>query len=293
MYPPSDKPLLILVAGHSGSGLGTTIHTLEDIGIRCVDNLPLDLLIPVFDVLAKDKQYSSFGFGLHIKSSEEVERFAKIKKEMEGKANIDTIFLTCDDEVLADRYVTSRRRHPFNKQGEELINSIKEEKRLLEGIEQHADWLIDTSTFSPYTLKRFIEDRYRFDLQPRSLHITITSFGFKHGVARPIDSLFDVRFLNNPYFLPSLREKTGKDKDVADFLLANTETTEFLKRLIDWHLWVIPRYYRESKHYFRVGIGCTGGQHRSVFIAEELAKGVKESKLENIVVTAIHRDLKL
>ncbi len=201
------------------------------------------------------------------------------------------VFLVANEETLANRYGATRRPHPFLTEGESLTEAIKKERELISPVEWEADVVIDTSGLSPHQLARHIEARYLGEVPPRSLYVTITSFGFKHGQLRPADSIFDVRFLNNPYFVPSLKKLSGLDEPVKHFIREDQKTEVYLQKIIDLNCWLLPQYYAEGKHYFRIGIGCTGGQHRSVFIAETLCQALKDKNLAHLQYSVHHRDV--
>lgn len=286
------KRLLVIVTGLSGSGLGSAINVLEDAGNYCIDNLPFRMIQQTLDVLEGElKDNQSIAFSIRFHSPVAPGALADLKRSLKDRVKVDTVFLTAETEVLASRYGTNRRKHPFALEGQSLEVAISNERKTLRAVERECDVVIDTSTLSPQHLARQLESRYRFDVPSRSLNVSITSFGFKHGLHRPVDSLFDVRFLSNPFFIPALRPKSGLDQGVRAFIFEDPNMEALLGRLVDLHSWILPRYYEEGKHYFRIGIGCTGGQHRSVAVAEELALRLHQVNLEHIIISVTHRDL--
>jgi UPF0042 nucleotide-binding protein len=288
-----NKSFLILVTGQSGSGLGTVIRILEDLGFYCIDNLPVELVVPTLDALESKsvKHENKFALGIHIHSLEQANDFEKLIVVLKKKLKVDVLFLMTQDSVLQTRFSTTRRKHPFETEPKDLLSAIQKEREVLTLVEKNADNFIDTTDFSPQDLAAQIEQQYFPDRVPRKLAVTITSFGFKHGVCQPVDTMFDVRFLKNPFFSPKLKEKNGLDKDVINFILSDKETQPFLDKLVDFNKWLIPRYYKEGKHYFRIAIGCTGGKHRSVCVTEILAKHLKHEFKDIIDLTIYHRDI--
>lgn len=290
------KPRLTLLTGQSGAGLTTAINALADAGFYCIDNLPYQMIIPTLKQLMNDKfldGFSGLAFGFRINDLNIIDSFEKIKKALSEESLLDVVFLSASDEILLKRYSSTRRPHPLILAGKTLKESVEVEKKCLHPVKNNSDYVLDTSSLSPHELVRIFEKRYSDEAGMRRLKVTISSFGFKHGQYRPADSVFDVRFLKNPYFVPKLSKKTGLESDVRDYIMQDEKSKELLKRLIDWHEWVLPKYYDEGKHYFRIAIGCTGGKHRSVCMTELLAVALNEMQLPCIEVTAHHRDLLL
>lgn len=288
-----NKSFLILVTGQSGSGLGTAIRILEDLGFYCIDNLPFELVIPTLEAIERRsvQHENKIAFGIHLNSMNQATEFEKLRNTLKSKLKIDVLFLMAQDSILLNRFSTTRRKHPFENASKDLLLAINKERKVLETVEQHADHLIDTTDLTPQDLAAQLEARYFPDRVPRKLCVTITSFGFKYGVCNPVDSLYDVRFLKNPFFSPKLKEKNGLNKEVSEFILSDKETNPFLEKLVDFNFWLIPRYFKEGKHYFRIGIGCTGGKHRSVCVAEILANRLKVKFPEMIELKVFHRDI--
>jgi len=291
----SEKPLVVIVTGVSGAGLTTAMNALNDSEFYCIDNLPIEMIIPTLNSLdiAQNKNFSRFAFGVHLHDLKNVELFVKTHQDLLEKANVDLIFLTAEKNILIDRYSSTRRPHPLLRRGGNFSQVIKEEKEILEPIEKIATTIIDTTTLSHHALVLKMEERFSGKVPARKLSVSIISFGFKHGEHRPLDSMFDVRFLKNPYFIPELKGKTGTDQDVANYIMSHDTSNEFLTRLVVWHRWMLPKYFDEGKHYFRIGIGCTGGKHRSVCMAEQLGSAIESMNLEHIIVNVAHRDIEL
>lgn len=286
-----NKGFLILVTGQSGSGLGTAIRILEDLGFYCIDNLPFELVVPTVESLQNHQKEKKIALGIHIHSLTQAKDFEKLHADLKKRMKVEVLYLMAQDNVLLTRFSTTRRKHPFQSEPQDLSSAIKKERELLTLVENKADHLVDTTDFTPQDLATQIEERYFPDHHPRKLYVTITSFGFKHGVCNPVDSMYDVRFLRNPFFSPKLKEKNGLDKEVIDFILSDKETKPFVDKMVDLNTWLIPRYFKEGKHYFRIGIGCTGGKHRSVCIAEVLAESLRNSYPDMINLTVYHRDI--
>lgn len=284
------KAKLVIITGLSGAGRTVAIHTLEDFGFYCIDNLPFGLLESVANFLARSS-HPFFALGMDVRDADFAARFPETKKLLSQLLDVEIVFLKADDDTILNRYVSSRRRHPLFDQAGELLLAIKRERALLESIENLADVVIETTATSPHELARQLEQQFSREGLRRRLHITVTSFGFKFGLLRSADSIFDVRFLLNPYFVPDLRDKTGFDKSVRDHVFSDPHFPDFFQKILDLNLSIIPHYFNEGKHYFRIGIGCTGGKHRSVAIAEALAEKLSLANLDHVTVSVSHRDV--
>ncbi len=296
LHPSKGKNLkVVMVTGLSGAGIKTAVNIFEDHSVYCIDNLPVESMIYTLEVLqAKKADFgSSIVLGFHGERSGEVKSFLELCTRLKTQHEVSILYITADIPTIEDRYGANRRKHPLLVAGDSLAAAITKEAYLLEPILQQADHVFDTTNTSPQQLIRMIENSYFSVLGPRKLFVSLISFGYKHGTVRPFDLMFDVRFLSNPYFSLELRELTGLDQAVKDFIAGDQASQELLAMLRRWFFWVLPKYYDEGKHYLRVGIGCTGGQHRSVAIVEELTRQLQELGLENIVFSKNHRDLDL
>jgi UPF0042 nucleotide-binding protein len=290
---PDTRPLLVVVTGLSGAGLSTVINALSDVGFYCIDNLPIELIWPTVELMESRKIHTKgFALGMDIRDKKFAQTFTSIKEKLKTKLRLDIVYLEADQNVLATRYSATRRKHPLTSSADTNISkAIQRESKLLEPVKNSADVVFNTSVWSPHFLARTVEQRYSADLPPRQLHVLITSFGFKYGILKQCDEIFDVRFLANPYFSPELKNKHGLQKEVADYVFNDPAASTFLDKLVEMHEFLLPLYFREGKHYFRVGIGCTGGKHRSVSFAIKLAEELKKKKISNIEIRVDHRDV--
>jgi len=284
------KKRLLLITGVSGAGIRTAVNFLEDLGAHCIDHLPLALVEPLLAMNTGHLEDKDIVLGIHLYEEVEIERLVRMVKELSSTVDVDLIFLTADLETILSRFETNRRRHPFSTPERSLTGSILAEMAFLEPIRKAAKVVIETTNTPPSDLARVLEQRYFSESLQRTLFVSIKSFGFKHGILRPADMIFDVRFLKNPFFTLGLRKQSGLDQAVQDFVLSDPNAMHFLAELEKLHTWLLPQFYQEGKHFLRIGIGCTGGQHRSVCIAEALGKRLLEQKIPAIRIDVSHRD---
>jgi UPF0042 nucleotide-binding protein len=282
---------LLIITGMSGAGKTICVRSLEDLGYFCVDNLP-PVLIPKFAELISQSE-GRIGRVALVIDMRGREFFTALSQALnEVKENYNTfsteiIFLDATDSVLVQRYKESRRRHPL--QGEGLpLEGIQRERKMLEELKGMATLVIDTSNLKPAELKAKIISRFSHT-EPGRIYINVISFGFKYGVPIDADLIFDVRFLPNPHYIEHMRPLTGQDPDVYEYVMKWAETKTFLNKLLDMLHFLIPQYRREGKSQVVIGIGCTGGQHRSVAIAEYLGKTLANSESDTVNVS--HRDI--
>lgn len=289
----AKPPRLVIVTGLSGSGVSTALNALSDLGMYCIDNLPTDLVIPTIDLLEKGRLPAENGLALcmDVRDRKFASDFPELKKKITAKTMVEVIFLTSEVHVIATRYGATRRKHPLLLSGETLNEAIEREREILGPVEESADIVLDTTKWSPHQLARAVESRVSMDLPARVLNVTITSFGFKYGQLQPVDTMFDLRFIENPYFVPDLREKSGLDQEVVSFIFGHENANQMFQRIEDYLRFVLPYYYREGKHYFRVGVGCSGGRHRSVAFAEALGQAFLKKPVANMITTILHRDI--
>lgn len=281
---PETKKI-ILLTGMSGAGKTTAVKALEDVGFYCIDNLPSFLLPGLLKDANRRPELARMALGMDARDQGFVTASQAIIDQLKSSGHqLTIIFLEADDQVLLRRYSEMRRRHPFASPS--VRAGIEAERMLLAAVKAQADLVIDTSRLTPHGLRsEMVKDAHR---APQALQVGLVSFGFKHGVPQEVDVLFDVRFLPNPYFVPELKPLTGVEKAVADFVLDSAPAREFLERLLPLLQFLIPQYQREGKTYLTIGIGCTGGQHRSVAVAERLRQLLQEHT-DSIFIT--HRDM--
>ncbi len=289
-----SRPKVVIVTGLSGAGLSTAIHTLQDNGFYCVDNLPIELLWDTIGLIEAGDIFAEAGyaFGMDIRNAHFAANFPKLKKELASRVDLDVLFVRADYQVLEERFGTARRRHPLWSQKLSLKEQIQQEDRLLEPVALAADAILDSTHLQAQQLRQVLEGRYSGKGRPlRSLQLVLISFGFKHSPMWPVEGIHDVRFLPNPYFDRQLKEKNGRDRDVQQFVFATELAEQTYQKIADWHRFSLPSYFAEGRHFIRVAIGCTGGQHRSVSMVERLARELAERPVEGIQVTVVHRDL--
>ena len=259
------------MTGMSGAGKITSLKIFEDNRYYCVDNMPIELIETFADlVFSQTSEKSRVAIGVDIRSGEGVEKIPEVLERLHKKQhNPEILFLDCDNATLIKRFKETRRSHPMGDQ-DSVENEINTEREKLEYLRENADWLINTSNLLVRELKVEIEKIFVQDKEHKSMFISITSFGFKYGVPVDCDLVFDVRFLPNPYYVPELKTKTGEDSEVRKFVMSNGVADEFLDKLEDMLSFLIPQYISEGKNQLVIGIGCTGGHHRSVTIAKKL-----------------------
>lgn len=283
--PP--QPELIIITGLSGSGKGTVLHVFEDLGYYAVDNLPVDL-IPTFASLCRDSPHiSRAALVVDIREGQALQRFPEMFLDLRRSNHAQLLFLEASDEVLQRRYSETRRPHPLGTQDTVLAN-VNVEREMLAMIQGLADLTIDTSQLNIHELRRLIISRFSGSTEQPVLLVTVRSFGFKYGVPTDSDLVFDVRFLPNPNYVPGCKDLNGQNPKVIQYVRSFPQTGEFIGRISDLLIYLIPHYAREGKSYLTVSIGCTGGRHRSVMIAEAVEKNLSASGCRT---TIVHRDM--
>lgn len=280
---------LVIITGMSGAGKTIAVQCLEDLGYFCVDNLP-PVLIPKFAELI-DQSTGKIGkvaLVIDLRGREFFEALSESLQEVREQYTFGTeiLFLDATDSVLVQRYKESRRRHPLAPDGLPL-EGIQSERKLLEELKGLSTQVIDTSSIKPQQLKEIMTQRF-ISSEQKGMNINVLSFGFKYGVPIDADLIFDVRFLPNPHYVDTLRPMTGLNSEVYDYVMKWPETQEFLTKLLDFLQFMIPQFVKEGKSQVVVGIGCTGGKHRSVSIAEYLGKMLGNGETERVRVS--HRD---
>jgi UPF0042 nucleotide-binding protein len=281
---------VVVVSGLSGSGKSHAIKCLEDMGFFCVDNLPTELVPKFFELCSgTDKKIDRVALGIDIRERDLFGNFEKLYGELSASGNgLEVLFLEASDEVLLRRFSESRRPHPLGANKTPLAEAIKTERRLLEGIRKKADRIIDTSSLTVHQLRDELAKHYMPRAGGRKMTISVTSFGFKYGVPYDADLVFDVRFLPNPNFVPSLKELTGRHKPVQEYIRKKGMTSAFLRKLMPLLDFLVPLYVAEGKTYLTIAVGCTGGRHRSVAISEFIKDKMKDKGIDVLVR---HRDM--
>ena len=278
---------LVIVTGISGAGKASALKAFEDLGFHCVDNLPLELLPDFATLVSKSKEVEKAAIVVDVREGGTLDRLPQILKYVKTLLHTRVVFLDAQDASLVQRYSETRRPHPLGR-SETVWRSIVEERQLLDPIRNVADTLIDTSNFNVHELRAQIQARYGGEDKVKRLLVSCLSFGFKNGVPLDADMVFDVRFLPNPHFVPEFRKKTGLNPKVAAYVRGFPQTEEFLNRVTKLMLYLLPHYVKEGKSYLTVAFGCTGGQHRSVMMAEEMSRRLKKAGYQ---VKALHRDM--
>jgi UPF0042 nucleotide-binding protein len=279
---------LVIVTGMSGSGKGTALKAFEDLGFFCIDNLPVPLILKFIEGFhVSGGEVERAALVIDIRAGEklrDLEKILEILRKYEFRLFV--LYLEAREDVLVRRFSETRRPHPLAGSNP-LREAIRKERRRLRKFREYADVTIDTSEYSVHQVKALVMERFRAHPRAAGLDLNLVSFGYKHGVPLESDLLFDVRFLPNPHFVSGLRALTGRNQRIAKYLRSFEETREFIARLKSFLEYLIPFYVREAKSYLTVGIGCTGGRHRSVFIAEELGRILK---LDQVAIRIRHRD---
>jgi UPF0042 nucleotide-binding protein len=275
----------IILTGLSGSGKTVALNAFEDSGFFCVDNLPSQLITTFVNLCTQTPSLSKIAIGVDIRDRKFLTNFSDIIDSLREKHDIKIMFLESTDEALTRRFKETRRPHPLGYK--DLKKAILKEIKLLDPIRQKADSIVDTSLLTPHQLRNHIIESY-IEKGPKEMAIGLISFGYKYSIPSEADLLFDVRFLPNPYFVKGLKELTGLSPKVKKFVLSQDATKEFFDKLYPLLEHIIPLYKKEGKSYLTIGIGCTGGQHRSPAIVQEISKRFKKLKLKT---TISHRDM--
>ena len=280
---------LLILTGMSGAGKSTAFKILEDIGYHCVDNLPVALLKNFVDLSVKNADAKKVAVGIDIRNGDAINDLQDILMELDddGKA-FDILFLDAEDDVLVKRYKETRRTHPLSN-GQRVQQSIAEERIKMQFLKDKADYIIDTTHLLVRDLKEEMQKIFVNHENHKSMFVTILSFGYKYGIPKDADLVFDVRFLPNPYYIEELRPKTGLDIEISNFVMKNKEAHEFVDKLWDMVSFLIPQYIAEGKTQLVICIGCTGGKHRSVTLAQELYYKLCGDK--NYGLRVEHRDI--
>jgi UPF0042 nucleotide-binding protein len=293
--PSSERdhtPDIVIITGLSGSGMSSATNAFQDLGYFCVDNLPTTMLQPFAGLVSTDddeKGISRAALVIDIREGSFLDDFEKQLSALRSTGlKVTVLFFEASDDVLQHRFSETRRPHPAER-GQGLLAAIKVEREAMAKIRSLADQIIDTSDHTVHTLRSFLLERFSLDLQGAPMRVQILSFGHKYGNPGDLELLFDVRHLPNPHFVPDLKRLSGHDSRVVKYLRASDEVRETLQRFTDLLTYLLPLYKREGKSYVTVGIGCTGGRHRSVMVANELTRALRRAGFD---AHAAHRDVR-
>jgi UPF0042 nucleotide-binding protein len=278
---------LVILTGLSGSGKGSVLNTFEDLGYYCVDNLPVSL-IPIFSELYEGGRGEVERAALLVDAREgaQIDLLPGIYRKLASERAATLVFIEASDAVLQRRFSETRRPHPLG-HGIGIAEGIRQERRRMAPIRRLADVVIDTTKFTVHDLRQVITERFQ-NPGANPLLVSVVSFGFRYGIPADADLVFDVRFLPNPHFAPRLRPFSGKDSRVARYIRSFPQTNEFLRRIESLLGYLIPHYIREGKSYLTIALGCTGGRHRSVALAEVIRRSLKK---RGYTAKVVHRDL--
>ena len=282
---------LVIVTGMSGAGKSTALKMLEDMGYFCVDNLPVPLIPKFAELLVvPGTEMNKVALGVDIRSGQNFQDLANVLKELdESGCKYEILYLESSDDVLVKRYKETRRFHPLAGSSGRVEDGLKRERELLGFLKKKANYLVDTSHMLTRELKAELNKIFVQNKEYKNLYITVLSFGFKYGIPNDADLVFDVRFLPNPYYIEELRPMSGNDQPVRDYVMNNDVAKQFLAKLTDMVEFLIPNYISEGKTQLVIGIGCTGGKHRSVTLANELYEALE--KTDSYGVRIEHRDI--
>lgn len=280
-----NQLLTIILTGLSGAGKTVALNAFEDSGFFCVDNLPLKLIETFVNLSSKTPTISKIAIGIDIRERKFLTDFSDAVSSLREKHKIEIIFLEASDEALIRRFKETRRPHPLGHK--DLRKAIQREARLITSIRQEANTVIDTSALTPHQLRKFITELY-LKKGPKKMTVSLVSFGYKFGIPPEADLLFDVRFLPNPYFIEKLKPFPGTSAKVKKFVLSHGSTRDFFDKLYPLLNYIIPLYSQEGRSYLTIGIGCTGGRHRSPAIVQEIENNLRKQKIKT---TVTHRDV--
>ena len=275
----------VIVTGMSGAGKSTALKMLEDVGYFCIDNLPLALLPKLLELFrVPSPEFNKVALGIDIRGGQNFSDMERMLQDI----SYEMLFLDSGDSVLVKRYKETRRNHPLAAQGNIKVG-LEKERKIMEPVKKKADYIIDTSLLLTRELKRELQKIFVDNREYKNLYLTVVSFGFKYGIPNDADLVFDVRFLPNPYYIEELRPQSGNDTGVRDYVMDNEKAVEFLKKLVDMVEFLIPNYIAEGKTQLVIAIGCTGGKHRSVTLANALYEAINCQ--EQYGVRIEHRDI--
>ena len=277
---------LVIITGMSGSGKASVLKAFEDLGYYCVDNLPIGLIPRFADLVKQSSEIEKAALVADIREGEQLKRLPAIIRGLKKQVKTTVLFLEASDDVLLRRFSETRRPHPLGKDST-VKSALSEERQRLQPIRDMADFVVDSSRFNVHELRAHITSKFTAGSTEKGILISIVSFGYKTGVPSDVDLVFDVRFLPNPHFVPEFRPLTGRHPQVAKYIRSFPQTQEFIDRISDLLIYLIPHYIREGKSYLTIAFGCTGGQHRSVMISEDVKKRLARAGYR---VKVVHRD---
>jgi UPF0042 nucleotide-binding protein len=281
-YPPE----LVIITGMSGSGKASVLKAFEDLGFYCVDNLPVELIPRFAELAVQSRDIRRTALVVDVREGTKLGKLPEMLKSVRRMIPTKVVFLEASDAVLLRRFSETRRPHPLGTDSP-VKSALKAERRHLSAIRREADFVIDTSKFNVHELRAHINERFQEQSNEKSILVSSVSFGFRNGVPEDADLVFDVRFLPNPHFVPEFRPLTGRHPRVAKYIRSFPQTQEFISRISDLLVYLLPHYIHEGKSYLTIAFGCTGGQHRSVMIAEEVGKHLRRAGYR---VKIVHRD---
>lgn len=277
---------LVIITGMSGSGKASVLKAFEDLGYYCVDNLPIDLIPRFADLAQHSGEIDRTALVLDVREGGQLERLPAMLKSVKQILPTTVIYLEASDQALIRRFSETRRPHPLGTDST-VKSALAAERRRLRPIRAIADLVIDTSRFNVHELRSYVTERFQQKSPEKGVLVSCVSFGYRHGVPEDADLVFDVRFLPNPHFVPEFRPLTGRDPRVVKYILSFPQTQEFISRISELLVYLLPHYVREGKSYLTISFGCTGGQHRSVMIAEDVGKRLRKAGYK---VKIAHRD---
>jgi RNase adapter protein RapZ len=286
---PGEKrrpPELVIITGMSGSGKASVLKAFEDLGYYCVDNLPVELIPRFAELAVQSREIRRTALVVDVREGTKLGKLPEMLKSVRRMIPTRVVFLEASDAVLLRRFSETRRPHPLGTDAP-VKAALKQERRHLGEIRRLADLVIDTSKFNVHELRAHINERFHEQSSEKSILVSSVSFGFRNGVPEDADLVFDVRFLPNPHFVPEFRPLTGRHPRVAKYIRSFPQTQEFISRISDLLVYLLPHYIHEGKSYLTIAFGCTGGQHRSVLIAEEVGKKLRHAGYR---VKVVHRD---
>jgi RNase adapter protein RapZ len=284
---PEQLRELVILTGISGAGKASALKAFEDLGFYSVDNLPMELIPRFADLVRQSVEIRRAAIVVDVREGQTLDRFPALLSEVRKALPTRVVFLDASEDVLQRRYSETRRPHPLGR-SESVVRSLRSERKMLDPVRNLADVSLDTSKFNVHELRTYIQSKFDQGDTRRELLISVTSFGFKNGVPMDADLVFDVRFLPNPHFVPEFRRLTGEHPKVAAYIRRFAQTGQFLDRVTELLLFLLPFYIKEGKSYLTVAFGCTGGQHRSVMIAEDVRKRLAAKGYN---VKSSHRDM--